>query len=410
MTPMRERLLQFVAELRAREVRISVAETLDAVRAVAAAGLERARMREALAATLVKDEADRVIFDETFERVFALRGPGGERRPPTTRRRPVASQGGPGRSGEAATERPKKPEEKSARAATAESASPKEVAEEAREPRETALDRERPAAPSSGTRDGEERELPAGGDTDDESGRLARARKVARTPFVRYSEFDYELARSTLVPMVRRFRVRLSRRLRTGRGTRLDFRRTIRAAIQRAGALFELKFRARRPRHVDLTVLADVSGSVRYAAALLLELMAGLGQSFSRVRSFVFVDRLAEASFEGEHLAMTPVLDLYARSDFGRVLGEVWERRNALLGRATVLVVMGDGRNNYRNPRVDLLEAASRLCRAVIWLNPEPKERWGTGDSATPRYARAADAMLPCASLSELEQALKRAF
>ena len=39
--------------------------------AVAAAGLERERMREALAAALIKDEADRAVFDESFERFFA---------------------------------------------------------------------------------------------------------------------------------------------------------------------------------------------------------------------------------------------------------------------------------------------------------------------------------------------------
>ena len=112
---------------------------------------------------------------------------------------------------------------------------------------------------------------------------------------------------------------------------RLDFRRTIRAAMQRGGALIDLHFRARRPRHIDLVILADISGSVRYSSTLMLELMAGARGFFRRVRSFVYVDRLAEADFEQKHLVMTPALDLYARSDFGRVLGELWERRGELL-------------------------------------------------------------------------------
>src|SRR5208282_6045525 len=64
-------LLRFVGELRLAEVPVSVAETLDAMRAVAAAGLaDRARVREALAAALVKDEANRASFDEVFARFF----------------------------------------------------------------------------------------------------------------------------------------------------------------------------------------------------------------------------------------------------------------------------------------------------------------------------------------------------
>src|SRR5262249_47863365 len=63
--------------------RISVAESIDAMNAVAAAGLEQARLREALAATLIKDEADRAIFDETFTKFFAAPpGTKGKRRHP----------------------------------------------------------------------------------------------------------------------------------------------------------------------------------------------------------------------------------------------------------------------------------------------------------------------------------------
>ena len=64
-------LLRFVGELRLAAVPVSVAETLDAMRAVGAAGFaHRALMREALAAALVKDEADRESFDEVFARFF----------------------------------------------------------------------------------------------------------------------------------------------------------------------------------------------------------------------------------------------------------------------------------------------------------------------------------------------------
>ena len=124
------------------------------------------------------------------------------------------------------------------------------------------------------------------------------------------------------------------------------------------------------------------------------------------MRSFVFVDRIAEAEFEGRHLVMTPPLDLYARSDFGRVLGELWERRGELLNRASVLVIMGDGRNNRRPARADLIREMARTCRAVIWLIPEERERWGTGDSAIFQYAREVSALVASRNLRELEDAL----
>jgi uncharacterized protein with von Willebrand factor type A (vWA) domain len=225
-------------------------------------------------------------------------------------------------------------------------------------------------------------------------------------PFDKFSDLDYDEARDALAPLIRRFRIRLGRRLRLARTGRIDFRRTIRAALQRGGALIDLNFRARRPRHVDLVILADISGSVRYAAQLMLELMAGARGCFRRVSSFVYVDHLAEADFEDGHLVMTPALDLYARSDFGRVLGELWERRTGLLTRGTIVVIMGDGRNNRLPARADLVREIVRACRAVVWLNPEDPARWGTGDSAIKQYAREVNAIVPSRNLRELQVAL----
>src|SRR5262249_26134585 len=89
---MRDRVLRFVEELRGHDLPVSVAESMDAIAAVAAAGVEREVLREALAATLVKDEHDRSTFDECFERAFPLgTPPRGTRR---AARSPAAGTGG----------------------------------------------------------------------------------------------------------------------------------------------------------------------------------------------------------------------------------------------------------------------------------------------------------------------------
>ncbi|HMD03669.1 MAG TPA: VWA domain-containing protein [Candidatus Binatus sp.] len=239
-----------------------------------------------------------------------------------------------------------------------------------------------------------------------DAARVARLRAIERRPFDHYSILDYDEAREALAPLIRRFRIRLGRRLRLAKRGKIDFRRTIRAAMQRGGAMIDLNYRARRPRHVDLVILADISGSVRYAAQLMLELMAGARECFRRVSSFVYVDHLAEADFEQGHLVMTPPLDLYARSDFGRVIGELWQRRTGLLTRATLVVIMGDARNNRLPARADVIREIARVCRGVVWLNPEDPARWGTGDSAIKQYAREVSAVAPSRNLRELQAAL----
>lgn len=416
---MREAILKFVERLRAAGVEASVAESLDAMRAVAAAGFERPSLSEALAATLIKDEADRPVFDELFVGFFGPSpGPGREPGARAGSRRSIAGASARGEGEGGGAPRTAEPErEPSGRPAGSQRGEPATARSGTKESAVTAHERNEPAPAENGQdarrpSEGGRKPPPGAGEAaaDQTGGRspIGLARAAERKPFSEYSDLDYHNAREALAPLSRRFRVRLGRRLRaSGRG-RLDFRRTIRAAAQRGGTLIDLRFRARRPRYADLLVLADISGSVRYSSALMLELIAGARRHFRRVRSFVFIDHLAEADFEGGHLVMSPAVDLYARSDFGRVLTELWARRAEVIGRATLVVIMGDGRNNRRPPRADLLREIARQARAVVWLNPEQRERWGTGDSAIRLYQREVTALVPCANLRELERALAR--
>jgi len=434
MIALRDAILDFIADLRIAGVRISVAESLDAMHAVAAAGLARSRMREALAAALIKEEADRAIFDEVFARRFAGRpsAVGQARKSKGERAGLHGSSGGPSATAAPSEARARRDDDE----APASDAPAREPSPSERDPLRRIAIEDSPARESSSgdagererSRDaagGDESSPPADASGEDpdqgrgatdaeaespgiEAGCAATLRALERLPFAGYSEVEFEAARDALAALKRRFRIRVSRRLRIAGAGRIDFRRTLRASLQHGGALRDLRFRARRPRHIDLLILADISGSVKYASTLMLEIAAGARSCFHRVRSFVYIDRLAEAGFERGHLAMTPPLDLYARSDFGRVLAEVWDRRAALVTRATVIVIMGDGRNNRRPARADLLRDLARLSRAVLWLNPEPQVRWNTGDSAIRQYARAATEMIACENLRELERGLTR--
>ena len=416
--PLSDLILEFVAGLRAAGVRVSVAESLDAMRAIGVAGLALPRMREALRAALIKDEADSPIFDTLFASYF--RGPphdsAADRK---SRGMRVGVVGGRGASsaGSPAPERPaSKPD-------TGAGARPDSDDQEDRQE-----DREdRPTAPARASERGDSAENPGKAEAPDGApardiqgttsethgaephgaqAALANLRRLERVPFVNYSPLEYDQARDTLAILRRRWQIRLGRRLRRARHGRLDFRRTIRASLQHGGVPLERRFRARRPRHLDLVVLADISGSVHYASLLILELLAGAARDFRRMRGFVFIDHLAAADFEQGHLVMTPHLDIYARSDFGRVFGEVESNHRDILNRATVMVILGDARNNKRPPRPDLLRTIAHRCRAVVWLNPEPIERWGTGDSVIETYRRVVTLVLPCGGLRELQVSL----
>src|SRR5262249_20588878 len=101
---------------------------------------------------------------------------------------------------------------------------------------------------------------------------------------------------------------------------------------------------------------------------------------------------------------------LHARSDFGRVLGDLWNRERRVLGRRTLVLVLGDARNNRLPPRADLLRAVREQVQRVLWLVPEPRQRWGTRDSLLRLYPLRCGAVVECLTLGALVAAVRQAI
>ena len=422
---MRQRLTEFVQRLRGAGVRISLAETLDAMHAVKLAGVEPEVVREALAATLIKDEADRERFLELFAEYFAappLPGANGGGR---KRRRGEApggaegdgARGGAGSGGGRATGRGSRSHEP-----PPDTASPSRVDS----PSRVEAAREHARAPGSPTRARPERSRPraagaqaaekrgvAAGEASEASARLGPRPRgiaaIARLPFREMSERDVEVAREAARELGRLLAARASRREESARRGRADFRRTIRASLARGGTMIDVKYRGRRPGRPRLVALCDVSWSASLASELLLGILAAAEGAFSAVTRYAFVDRLVPISFESGHVAPEGPLDLHARSDHGAVLCQLEADRTAALDRSTVLLILGDARNNRRPARADALRRLAARARGVIWAVPEPRARWNTGDSALASYAPWCSFVLEATTLDGLVRALRHA-
>lgn len=221
------------------------------------------------------------------------------------------------------------------------------------------------------------------------------------------STADIDACDTLVVELARRFRAHLNRRQQVARRGHIDLRRTIRQSISKGGALIVPVLRERQPGRLNLVVLCDHSYSVSTASRFLISLLLPARRYFRRTRIFGFVDQPVEVSFENATLVPHERLDLYARSDFGRVLVTFWGRYEALLTRNTLLLVLGDARNNRRPPRADLLARARAIVRQVIWLNPEVPSRWNSGDSVMATYARHCDSVFAASTLGELLRALR---
>ena len=444
------RLLGFAEELRDEGVAIGTAELLDAFAALGEVPwTEREDVREALAATLAKSQEDRRVFELVFERFF-FRAAEAE-----ALEREVREDGGVGGT-DGGDEAAAQIDLDALRA---------QIAQALRDGSEdTMRDLARLAIAAFG-RQGEgsgvigvdvqrirralglrsepQRNLPEDDPRREGLPRdalrafeahlrreLERAliERTRRLPSARpLNELDRALPSGPLQDLaaVHRIVAQLKRRLATqGHETRghrhhahVDFRRTMRASLQTGGVPIVLKYRPRRPRRPEIYVLCDVSTSVTSASVFFLSVLHALHDSFRKLRSFVFIERVSEVTeiFERERnfKAVSEaigrdagVADVSGYTDYGRV----WEEFLALVEddlhpRATV-IVLGDARTNGRDPRADVFAAITAKAGRTFWLNPEPRLYWNYGDSVIAAYEQYCQAF-ECWTTGQLEDFVK---
>ncbi|HUA94400.1 MAG TPA: VWA domain-containing protein [Acidimicrobiales bacterium] len=221
--------------------------------------------------------------------------------------------------------------------------------------------------------------------------------------------------RLALHPLSRKLAVRLARKRRHGRRGPLDFRATVRRSLSTGGVPVEPRFRHPRPAKPEIFVVADISGSVASFARFTLLLVHAISSQFSRVRSFVFVDGIDEVTrhFEGTddpaeavHRINTEadVIWVDGHSDYGHALSVFNQRWGDDVTSRTSLLLLGDARNNYHASEAWVLEELQHQARHLYWLNPEPRDYWGSGDSIIDEYAVHCEDVVECRTLRQLER------
>src|SRR5438874_2415360 len=369
------RLLEFADELRREGMAVGTSELLDSFEALSyLSWTEQEDFREALAATLAKSQEDRRVFELIFDRFFfraveleaVQRGlreerfEGGERMDIDELRERIRDAIREGTDGEMRD---------MARLAIAAFGRQGEGSgvigvdvqriRRSLELRGEAAGRDLPdpdSVPQDRLREFERhlrRELE----------RALIERTQSLPPAKPLREFDRALPSGPLQDLaaVHRVVAQLKRRLATRgheqggrrRSAVVDVRRTMRASLETGGVPMRLRFRARRPRRPELYVLCDVSTSVTSASVFFLSVLHALHDSFRKLRSFVFVERISEVtdvfererSFEAVSRAIASdagVADISGYTDYGRVWLEFLDNVvDDLAPRSTVIVLGG---------------------------------------------------------------------
>jgi uncharacterized protein with von Willebrand factor type A (vWA) domain len=442
---MQATLETFLRALRANDVHISPAEAIDAHRAATAAGFaDRTLLRDALCVTLAKSAAEVDRFEACFDLFFART---------------------PGRDGAGAPSEPdgaaREGEDRTAEAFDLETALTRgdaaglAAAMEASAARVGAADIRlvsqrnlltRRLLDDMGLR-GLEARIQAGRAAEDaaqqalaerlaaaraglfeqagafvdrqarlfagQSGRRMRDQILARQKLTAVEPEDVRSMEALVKRMARRLAAKYSRKRHRSSKGRLDVRRTVRKSLGYGGVPFDIVWKTKTVDKPKITVLCDVSRSVASAAQFLLLFLYSLNEVVERLDAYAFSDHAVCVNDllndETVDDAITLILDRvgFRSTDYGRALADVLEMQGGQIDRRTTVIILGDGRSNYAEPRLDLMRAISERARSVIWLNPEPSTYWGQGDSKMDAYGRFCTVAKPCNTLDELERIIE---
>ena len=246
-----------------------------------------------------------------------------------------------------------------------------------------------------------------------QSGRRLREGLLARQRLTAVEPEDFRAMEALVKRMARRLATKYARKRHHARKGKLDVRRTIRRSMGHGGVPFDIVWKSETIEKPKIAVLCDVSRSVASAAQFLLLFLYSLNEVVARLDAYAFSDRLEGVNDLLDDETVDDAIELILKrvgfrpTDYGRSLADFCGRQGPKLDRRTTVIILGDGRSNFADPRLDLMRAINARARAVVWLNPEPETYWGQGDSKMDAYRRFCTTAKTCNTLTDLERIIE---
>ena len=242
------------------------------------------------------------------------------------------------------------------------------------------------------------------------TGKQLREEALSQMRLTQADKSDYKIMSGIIKKMAKRLISIHSRRKRKSQRGILDVRSTIRANQEYDGILFETVWKKTKIDRPKIIALCDVSGSVANVSRFFLMFLHSLTEILPNVRTFAFSNKAGEVTdlFENKDIevaaAETLLLNGGGSTDYGQAFVDLEGLLENKIDRKTTVIILGDARSNYGDPRCDVLKTIQEKSKRILFLNPEPKSVWGTGDSEMLRFVPYCNKSKVCKSLFDLER------
>ncbi|MDO9296951.1 VWA domain-containing protein, partial [Bradyrhizobium sp.] len=227
---------------------------------------------------------------------------------------------------------------------------------------------------------------------------------LRNAPLARLERRQVEQMKALIRAIARRLRERYSKPRKRQRRGHLDTRKTLRRNAAWGGVPFLTSWKRRHRDRPKIVAICDVSGSVAQVSDFFLLLIHSLHEVVDDVRSFAFSGHLIEVSdildTRSPEEAMSEIMSKvgFGSSDYGGSFKDFEKDFMRSVTPKTTVIVLGDARTNSLDPRADILRTISERSKRLVWLNPEGRMAWGWGDSEMPRYSAFCTVVRQCST------------
>lgn len=194
---------------------------------------------------------------------------------------------------------------------------------------------------------------------------------------------------------VLKFKTKLTRSIQSQDAHKIDMKTTIQNACKTRGLPIKISYKKPKPNKTNLILVLDVSGSCKDASTMMLTFIHLLQSVFPRgCQAFAFVDSLYDISdimkTDNIKVSVNNVLSQIPRgySDYYSVLKSLWTEHKQEITSDSIVIFMGDARNNDNNSGIEYVKNITRKAKMSYWLNTEDYNKWGYADSIAFEYAK----------------------
>ena len=244
----------------------------------------------------------------------------------------------------------------------------------------------------------------------DVSGKRLREELLRSVKLSNVEHRNFRLIQEMVYKMAKKLSTLHSRRRKVFKRGQLNVPKTLRNNMSYDGAIFDLYWKSVKIDRPKVFAICDVSGSVANYARFMLMFLYSMDEVMPKVRSFAFSSDLAEVTdlFNRNKIedAIAKTLHDYSggSTDYGQALLDFKKMCLDDVDNRTTIIILGDARNNHGEAHAEVLKELYDRSKRVIWLNPEAKLAWNTGDSEMRKYGAYSHQVEECNSLMHLER------